>query len=87
MYIKTQEWFIIMQFSQEKYYALKETLIKNLSKKKGLTYYTYIDFGGDMIDGELPQDYYNGFFEEIMSNEGYVVCQKTSWILMIFDRR
>ena len=39
-----------------------------------------------MIDGELP-DYYNGFFEEIMSNEGYVVCQKTSWILMIFDRR
>ena len=60
---------------------------KKFVKKQGLTYYTYIDFGGDMIDGELPQDYYNGFFEEIMSNEGYVVSQKTSWILMIFDRR
>ena len=59
---------------------------KKFVKNQGLTYYTYIDFGGDMIDGELP-DYYNGFFEEIMSNEGYVVCQKTSWILMIFDRR
>ena len=57
-----------------------------LHESRKQTYYTYIDFGGDMIDGELP-DYYNGFFEEIMSNEGYVVCQKTSWILMIFDRR
>ena len=63
-----------------------ETLIKICQKTRSNLLYTYIDFGGDMIDGELP-DYYNGFFEEIMSNEGYVVCQKTSWILMIFDRR